>query len=117
MQTYTFCIWNLPFRYGFLKPCISARTSSALLCIQLGLKHGAEFLKTQSIRNELEAFVFSSELSVLFIRSFLLFTFVQKYSKYLEEVIKLSTFPCANVPCGGDYSPWIESVSWQCSLK
>ena len=36
--------------------------------------------------------MFSVELSVLFFHSFVLFTFVQKYRKYLEELIELITF-------------------------
>lgn len=47
MQTYTFVFEISLLDIGFLKPCIRAYTSSVLLCIQLGLKRGTEFLKNK----------------------------------------------------------------------
>lgn len=71
MQTYTFVFEICLQILGSFKPCIRAYTCSVVLCIQLNLKRGIEFLKDKvSDTNQKEAFVFSSEFSVLFFIAF-----------------------------------------------
>lgn len=76
---------------GFFKPYIRACTCSVVLCIQLGLKHGTELLKNKVSVTNLRHLYFPQSW-LCFFHSFLLFAFVQKYSKYLKKMYQISYF-------------------------